>query len=216
MDPIVLEAVEARVVAALVEKSITTPQYYPMTVNAVRQAANQKSARHPVMALHEGEVGAALRALADRSLVARDDAGGRTPKWRHRLGHQLLIKAPALAVLTTLMLRGPQTQGELRANVAGLGGPASAEEVAQILEELADRAQPLVTALARQPGQSAQRFAHLLCGAVSEATSVAAALEAASGSASRASTQTRIDDLESRVAELEQRLDRLSAALGEG
>lgn len=215
MDTIVLEAVEARVVAALVEKSITTPQYYPMTVNAVRQATNQKTARRPVMNLDEGEVGAALRHLAERSLVARDDAGGRTPKWRHRLGHELLVKPPVLAVLTALMLRGPQTVSELRASAAGLGGPATAADIATILAEVADRAQPLVAALPRQPGQSAQRFTHLLCGEVAASTSVEAALEAASSSVPRASTQARIEALEARVVELERRLAQLSAALGE-
>ncbi|HEU0198461.1 MAG TPA: DUF480 domain-containing protein [Nevskiaceae bacterium] len=214
MEAFVLTPVEARAVAALVEKSIATPQYYPMTVNALRAAANQKNARSPVMALYEGEVETALRRLAELKFVARDDAGSRVAKWRQRFGAELLLKPPALAVLVALMLRGPQTLAEIRASAAVLGGPESAAEVQAVLGALADRAQPLVTAMARQPGQSAQRFAHLLCGEVVDAAPVAAALEAASAVA-RSAPASRIDALEARVAELERRLNDLAAALGE-
>ncbi|TAM10529.1 MAG: DUF480 domain-containing protein [Nevskiaceae bacterium] len=216
MDNLQFTPQQARVLAALVEKSITTPQYYPLTVNALRTAANQKNAREPVMNLEEGEVGAALLALAEMGFVARDDAGGRVPRWRHRFGHQLLIKAPVLAVLAALMLRGPQTLAELRANAQNMGGPETSEGVQDALNLLADRAQPLVAALARQTGQSAQRFAHLLCGAAEAALPVEATLQAAAESGARAATPSRLEALEARVAELEQRLAQLSAALGEG
>lgn len=215
MDTLLLTPQQARVLAALVEKSVTTPQYYPLTVNALRTAANQKNARDPVMNLAEGEVGAALLALAERGLVARDDAGSRVPRWRHRFGHQLLIKAPVLAVLVALMLRGPQTLSELRANALGMGGPETSEGVQGALNLLADRAQPLVAALARQPGQSTQRFTHLLCGEVSAALPIEAMLEAAAESGARTTAPSRLEALEGRVAELERRLAELAAALGE-
>ena len=201
MSELLLTAAEARVLAALVEKSIATPQYYPMTVNALMAASNQKTARHPVMSLTEGAVGAALNRLAEQSLVARDDAGGRAPKWRHRFQHQLLLKAPALAVLATLMLRGQQTAAELRANAASIGGPGNGSELDDVLEDLADRAQPLVKLLPRAAGQSTARYAHLLCGEP-EVEAPAAAAERSGSS----SVQERIAALEARVAELERRL----------
>lgn len=202
MSELQLSPVDARVLAALVEKSATTPQYYPMTANAVMAAANQKTARHPLMSLTEGEVGAALNRLAEHSLVARDDAGSRVPKWRHRFAHQLLLKPPAAAVLATLMLRGPQTAAELRANAIGLGGPPDAEGLSAALNDLADRAKPLVVTLPRAAGQSAARHAHCLCG-VPQA-------EPAEPPAPRATAQdallARIEALEARVEMLERRL----------
>lgn len=164
MTPLLLTPVEARVVAALTEKSIATPQYYPMTINAIMLACNQKSCRDPVMQLREGEVGATLLDLGAKGLAARDDAGGRVPKWRQTFQHHLLLQPPVLAVLVTLMLRGPQTQSELRSNAVGLGGPPDAEGVARALSDLADRAQPLVVLLPRATGQKEARNAHTLCG----------------------------------------------------
>lgn len=202
-----LTAVEARVVACLVEKSVTTPQYYPLSVNALVSACNQKSSRDPVMALSEGEVGATLTQLEELRLVKREDQLSRVPKWRHRFHHELLIREPAMAVLVTLMLRGPQTLSELRANAAGLGGPADAAGVQAVLADLADRAQPLVTALARQPGQAAQRFAQLLCADTSlQAGPVEADLPAAAGNPGASSLAERVAQLEARVAELEAKL----------
>ncbi|MDN5873028.1 MAG: YceH family protein [Sinobacteraceae bacterium] len=207
MDSIQFTPVQARVLAVLVEKSVTTPQYYPMTVNAVRQAANQKSARDPVMALDEGEVGAALRSLEEPPFVARDDRGSRSIKWRHRFGHQLLIKPPALAVLAALMLRGPQTAAELRAHAAGMGGPDTVEEVGAILLELADRAQPLIAQLPRQSGQSAVRYGQLLCGELADAVApTQASMATAAAAAPQPGLRERVEALEARVAELEQLL----------
>jgi uncharacterized protein YceH (UPF0502 family) len=164
MTPLLLTPVEARVIAALSEKSIATPQYYPMTVNAIMLASNQKSSRDPVLQLHEGEVGAALLDLAEKGLARRDDAGGRVPKWRQSFQHHLLLQPPAFAVLVTLILRGPQTPAELRSNASALGGPADAEGVAAVLKDFSDRAQPLVVLLPRAPGQKEARYAHTLSG----------------------------------------------------
>jgi len=220
--PILLSPNEARVLAVLVEKSITTPQYYPMTVNAVMMAANQKNSRHPVMSLTEGEAGAVLNQLEAEKFATRDDNAGRVPKWRHRFQHQLLLKAPTMAVLATLMLRGPQTPAELRANAAVLNGPTDADGVQAALDDLADRAQPMVMLLPRLPGQAAARYAHLLSGkpelpAVDSAAVTAAAPRAAS-SAPSGNGMERLAQLEARVLELEARLaeldSRLSAAGG--
>ena len=202
MDALLLTAVEARVIASLAEKSITTPQYYPMTVNAIMLASNQKSSRDPVMQLREGEVGAALLDLADKGLAARDDAGSRVPKWRQSFQHHLLLQPPAFAVLVTLMLRGPQTQAELRSNAAVLGGPADADGVAAVLKDLGDRAQPLVVLLPRVPGQKEPRYAHTLSGPP-ELPAAAAPGPAPTPRASLAELEEKIRALEARVAALE-------------
>ena len=204
MADLLLTAVEARVIAALSEKSIATPQYYPMTVNAIMLASNQKSSRDPVMQLREGDVGAALLDLAEKGLAARDDAGSRVPKWRQSFQHHLLLQPPAFAVLVTLMLRGPQTQSELRSNAAALGGPADADGVAAVLKDLSDRAQPLVTLLPRAPGQKEQRYAHTLSGPPEmPAAAAPSAAAASSPRASLAELEEKIRALEARVAALE-------------
>lgn len=206
--PLILTAAEARVVAALTEKSLTTPDYYPMTVNGLMAACNQKTSRHPVMALTEGEVGNALLTLEEKSLVSRDDSSARATKWKSRFLHQMLLKPATQAVLATLMLRGPQTTAELRANAAALNGPADAEGVQAALDDLADRAQPLVMTLPRGAGQSAARHAQLLCGEPE--------LLAAADQASRGGSAERATQLEARVAMLEARLAALESQLGLG
>lgn len=208
MNDLQLSPEEARVVAVLVEKSIATPQYYPMTVNAIAAAANQKTSRHPIMSLSEGEVGNALSRLEELKFVVRDSFSGRTQKWRQQFQHQLLLKPQTQAVLVTLMLRGAQTLAELRANAAGLGGPGDAAALSAALADLADRAQPLVVELARAPGQSTTRWAHTLSGspqveAVAESTS---AVPASSRGTDLAALLARIDALEARVAGMEQQL----------
>lgn len=200
-----LSPAEARVLAAMVEKAATTPQYYPMTVNAIMLAANQKSARHPVMSLSEGDTGAALTALERLSLVRRDDLAGRVPKWRQQFAHQLLLKPQAAAVLASLMLRGAQTVAELRSNAEPLGGPKDAEAVTATLADLADRAQPLVVALPRAPGQAATRHAHTLCG-TPDASAGPAPTERTGAPARREAEAAALSELEARVAALEQRL----------
>lgn len=193
MTEILLSPAAARVVAALVEKAITTPQYYPLTVNALMLAANQKTSRYPVMTLSEGDVGAALHELEKLGLSKRDDRSGRVLKWRHSFQHAFLLNPVTLAVLATLMLRGPQTAAELRANAQGLGGPADAAALDAAINDLRDRAQPLVALLARASGQKEARYAHLLCGvpAPDLAEPVAVSLE------------QRVRDLEARVEALE-------------
>ena len=204
-----LTPTQARVIGSLVEKSITTPQYYPLTTNSVVSACNQKSSRDPVMSLGEGEVGSALIQLEELRLVKRDDQLGRVPKWRHRFQHELLIKEPAMAVLVTLMLRGPQTLAELRVNAAPLHGPADAAGVQAVLDDLADRAHPLVVMLPRQAGQSAARVTHLLCGAVdpgSPATDEPPPRSSVSEPRGVAALEARVAALEQRLAELERLL----------
>lgn len=207
MTPLLLNPVEARVIASLTEKSIATPQYYPMTVNALMLACNQKSSRDPVMQLTEGDVGAALLDLADKDLARRDDAGSRVPKWRQTFQHHLLLAPPALAVLVTLMLRGAQTLAQLRANAAGLGGPADAAGLERVVADLVDRAQPLVAHLPRAHGQKEARYAHTLSGppeARAEPEPAPPARERPPAQADAlAALEERLRALEARVAALE-------------
>ncbi len=204
------DPVQARVVAALYEKAMTTPQYYPMTLNAVTAACNQKSCRRPVMRLGEGEVGAALNALETAGFCRRDDSGARAVKWRQQFRHQMLLDEPACAVLVTLMLRGPQTASELRANARGLKGPADAETMNAVLERLCDGPEPLAVLLPRAPGQKEARYAHCLCGEPESVPAGDPPRDATGTAPGTGSLAQRVGVLEARVAELEARVAELS------
>ncbi len=209
MSEIQLTPAEARIVSALVEKSITTPQYYPMTVNAIMLAANQKTSRFPVLNLTEGEVGNALNRLDELKLVVRDSFSGRVQKWRHQFQHQMMLKPHTQAVLVTLMLRGAQTTAELRAHAEGINGPKDGEGIQAALNDLADRAQPLVVELPRAAGQSATRWAHTLSGAPSmdfAPPSAASTRAVAAPGVDVSALVSRIAALEARMAELEKQL----------
>ena len=205
MTDLQLTPIEARVIASLAEKSIATPQYYPMTVNALMLAANQKNSRDPVMKLTEGDVGAALNRLQELDLVKRDDSLGRVPKWRHQFQHHLLLQPAPFALLITLMLRGPQTVAELRANAAGLGGPADVDGAQAGLRELADRAQPLVVLLPRAPGRKEVRYGHTLSGPPENVAAEAAPTKAVATEVAPTELEERIRQLEERVEALERR-----------
>lgn len=211
MSEIQLSPAEARIVASLVEKSITTPAYYPMTTNALMLAANQKTSRSPVMSLTEGEVGNALNRLEELKLIGRDSFSSRAQKWRQQFLHQMMLKTATQAVLVTLMLRGPQTLAELRSNAASLNGPNDEDGVRAALADLSDRAQPLAAELPRATGQSALRYAHTLCGAEAFA---AAAATASSMPERRSENGGRSEALEMRIAALEARMAALEQALG--
>lgn len=204
MSELLLSPAEARVLAALVEKSVTTPQYYPMTLNAIMLAANQKSSRHPVMNLSEGEVGNTLNRLEELKLIGRDSFSARAQKWRHQFSPQLLLKPQTAALLATLMLRGPQTLAELRANAGPLGGPTEGEALAAALNDLADRAQPFVVLLPRAAGQKEARYAHTLCGdAAGEEWSEPEIPVGRTEPGAVAALEARIQALEAKVAQLE-------------
>ncbi len=160
-----LNDVEARVLGSLVEKDITTPDYYPLSLNALVNACNQKSNRDPVMNLDENAVRSALGTLQDKGLAG--PAGGadsRVPKFEHRLQEVFNFTRPELAVLCVLLLRGPQTPGELRGRTERMHGFGDLSEVQSALQRLIDREPPLVAMLPRQPGTKESRYAHLLSG----------------------------------------------------
>jgi len=153
-----LDAVEARVLASLIEKQVTTPEYYPMTLNALTAACNQKSNRDPVLALEETRVVRVLDALQDRRLIIRTvTAGGRVPKYRHAFADQVPLGPARMAVLCELMLRGPQTVGELKGRASRMHPFEDLQAVEAALTALAGREPPLAALLPRQPGRKEPR-----------------------------------------------------------
>ena len=203
-----LDAIEARILGALVEKEATTPESYPLTANAVQLACNQKNNRDPVMELEAGEVGHALRAMEQRGLL-RSVHGSRAQRYEHRFSQAYSLTQKQQALLSVLLLRGPQTLAELLARCERLQAFADTDEVRQALERLAQR--QLVVRIPRQPGQREDRYLHQLCGPV-DVASIAAA---ASSSEPRGSRATSDAGLEERLRQLEARVARLEAALGD-
>jgi uncharacterized protein YceH (UPF0502 family) len=163
-----LDAAEVRVLGALIEKEIATPEYYPLTLNALVNACNQKSNRDPVVEYDETVVEEALEGLRKKKLAATlTGAGLRTPKHRQLFSETLNLGRRELALLCELMLRGNQTVGELHSRAGRLHNFAGLEEVESCVQHLIDRQpEPLVVKLPRQPGTKEPRFAHLLSGEV--------------------------------------------------
>src|SRR5690242_67326 len=161
-----LSETEIRILGALVEKQITTPEYYPLTLNALTAACNQKNNRHPVTSYSENDVAAAVETVREKNLVyVFYGSTSRVPKYKHVMPGVLHGAPPETAIMCVLLLRGPQTPGELRGNAARLYEFAGLEEVEQTLAGLITHdGDPLVARLSRQPGQKEVRFAHLLCG----------------------------------------------------
>jgi uncharacterized protein YceH (UPF0502 family) len=196
---------EARILGVLMEKEKTTPDVYPMTVNALTAGCNQKTSRDPVMSLSESEVQAALEDLRSRVLVIDSfGASGRVLRYAHNFPKVYGLPAASAALLAVLMLRGPQTVSELRANSDRLYHFADASSVEGYLEELAQRPTGALTVkLPKQPGSREHRWAHLMCGEVSMPTFDA---PPATGDADYATLEARIARLEEEVASLRQLL----------
>ena len=202
-----LTPVEARVLACLMEKQRTTPDQYPLTLNALTSACNQKSSRNPVMHLEQGEVGHTINTLRDRDLI-HASLTGRSERYDHRMGGALDLRREGLAVLTVLMLRGPQTLGEIRTNSARLAEFPSLDAVHETIRSLIERDPPLVLELPRSPGRREERYAHLLCGTPPpEAAEPRAAAPASTAGATAA--EHRIDALEQELAQLREEVERL-------
>jgi uncharacterized protein YceH (UPF0502 family) len=154
---------QARVLGCLMEKKESTPDQYPLTLNSLRNACNQKSSRHPIVNYTEGEVGHTVRELEAMDLV-REEWGARVPKYTHLANKALKLHSQGIALICTLLLRGPQTLGELRTNSHRLYDFDDLDDVQFALQNLINHEPPMVTALPRQPGQKEGRYAHLLCG----------------------------------------------------
>ena len=195
---------EVRVLGSLIEKDITTPEYYPLSLNALVNACNQKSNRDPVMQLDEDAVRDALDGLQEQRLAGPARAAdSRVTKYEQRLQEVFNFTRPEIAVLCVLLLRGPQTPGELRGRAERMHHFEALEDVQSALQKLMQREPPLAKQLPRQPGTKESRYAHLLAGDVLEAETPVSAAAAADRNPAHAE---RIARLEEEVAELRREL----------
>lgn len=208
-----LEAAELRVLGSLIEKQLTTPETYPLTLNALVLACNQKTSREPVLNLTPGEVGQGLRRLEERGL-ARLVMGSRADRWEQRLDKALELPPPQWVLCALLFLRGPQTLGELLSRSSRLHAFDDTEQVRHHLERLIARG--LAIGLGRQPGQREERYLHLFGSAAEREAQVAQLGSAADGSGSVSGREGRLEALEARIVALEERLARLEEAAQRG
>jgi hypothetical protein len=215
-----LNEIEVRVLGALLEKEITTPGYYPLSLNALINACNQKSNRDPVMALDESAVRQALDSLNEKSLAGQATAAdSRVPKYAHRLQEVFNFDRREMAVLCVLLLRGPQTPGELRGRTERMYKFDDLGAVESALHRLMEREPPLVKKLPRQPGTKESRYAHLLAGEVKECSARAEPRTAWYGAEPQpvaagiqdeqriARLETEVQSLRQEVADLRQQLE---------
>jgi hypothetical protein len=209
--PLILAPLEARVLGVLVEKEKTVPDTYPLSLNALVAGCNQRNNRDPVMSAGESDVQQALDELRHRSL-AIESSGSRVMRYSHNVGRVLRVPDQSVAILATLMLRGPQTAGELRINSERLHRFADISSVEAFLDELAERPAEqggaLVVKLTRQPGEREQRWAQLLTGTPAAAT-------AASPAADPSATAGALPDLAEQVRRLAAEVEQLRAEVAE-
>jgi len=202
-----LSDIDARVLGCLIEKQQTTPDQYPLTLNSLVLACNQKSNREPKMALTEGDVGHCLRELETRGLV-RVDVGSRAYRYEHTMTKVYIVDKPLQAVLSIMMLRGPQTLNELYTRTQRTELFTSTDDIENALERLTERAEPLVKLIPRLAGQREDRYAHLLCGEPEIAVTHSAPSPQSTKSHS-SELESRIEALESDVQKLKDELDKL-------
>lgn len=202
--PLNLSPIETRIIGCLIEKQLTTPEYYPLTLNALTAACNQKSNRDPVMSLDETPILAAIDSLRDKNLVyLYYGSTSRTVKYKHMADSVFELSPAGVAVVALLFLRGPQTVGEIRGRSERLYEFSGLGEVQETLDELAGRDEPLVIKLPRQPGRKEPRYARLLSGEIDvEALAASTAAPSAANSENTANLSERIDALETQIKEL--------------
>jgi uncharacterized protein len=207
----ILNEAEVRVLGALVEKQVTTPEYYPLTLNALTQACNQKNNRNPVVAFGEETVTQAVESLRAKNLVYLFyGSTSRVPKYKHMMAEVFGLSPQELAVMCVLMLRGPQTVGELRGRTDRMYDFSGLEEVEETLNSLgAKEPQSLVAKLPRQPGQKEIRYAHLLSGEVDVSYQADAEYTELAATTNRASKGDKISAVEQEVATLRAEIENL-------
>jgi uncharacterized protein YceH (UPF0502 family) len=223
----VLSPIEARVIGCLLEKAVVTPDQYPLTLNALTNACNQKSSRHPVMTLSQGEVLNALRSLESKHLVrSEENFKTQVEKFTHRFCNtpfsDCQFDEAQYAIVCVLLLRGPRTPGELRANSGRLHHFSTNEDVVEALTSLCELPQPVVVKLAKTPGRRDAEYAHLFSGPVEGVAPArdrvrdtsSAAVAAPNRSHSPESPAPQAPSLEERVALLEQQVAALTRRLG--
>ena len=211
--PEILTEIEARVLGSLVEKQLTTPEYYPLTLNALINACNQKSNRDPVVSYDETSVNQCLENLRDRNLVyVFYGSTSRVPKYKHMVPSVYELEPPETAVIDVMMLRGPQTLGELRTRTERLCNFSGLGQIQEALDGLIRRDEPLVVKLPVQPGQKEARFAHLLSGEIDvEALAVAQTARPTRGAADA----ERVEKLEEEVVNLRGEIEALKTTFEE-
>lgn len=208
-SPLRLTAAQARVLGALIEKEVTTPEYYPLSLNALVNACNQRSNREPIMNLDEDDVRQALNGLEERQLAGRArSADGRVTKYEHWLGEAFNFSRAETALICVLMLRGPQTPGELRGRTERLHRFDEISDVVAALQKLIEREPSLAVMMQRQPGTKESRYAHLLSGPV-ESIAVAQVQSGPENSAENLAQEERIVQLEASVAALREEVSAL-------
>jgi uncharacterized protein YceH (UPF0502 family) len=208
-----LDPIEIRVLGSLMEKQLATPEYYPLTLNALAAACNQKSNREPVLDLGDSDIQRALDRLQDEKLVWKV-FGGRAVRYDHNLDSSWQLDRASKAILALLFLRGPQTAGELRGRSDRLQPFESVAEAEETLQRMAHGDSPLTRELPRRPGQKESRWGHLLGGAIVE-PAMSAGDDGASSSDAREPLSVRVQRLEEQLAALSAELSALKAKLGE-
>lgn len=207
---------ESRVLGVLIEKALTTPEQYPLSLNAAVNGANQKNNRDPVITMDEGRAFEALEGLRGKGLVVRSDTvGSRVNKYRHQAGEPLHVRTAELALLAELLLRGPQTLGELRGRASRMHPFESIDAVKNMLAALMTREEPLVRQLPPLPGSRAERYAQLLCPELHPLDTPVAGAEPSAGAQSPTNLAARVQTLEAQVKALRDVVARLASALGE-
>jgi len=206
---LLLSPIEARLLGCLVEKAATTPEVYPLTLNAAQLACNQKTNRDPLMNLEPGAVGHALREMEDKGLV-KVVHNSRALRYEHRIDSAYTLTTRQRALLCVMLLRGPQTLAELHTRTERLAQFPDLEEVRSTLDRLAQRSPALVVRLGRGPGQREDRYMHLLCGPVSAEQWNSAA--ASSPSSRNSGLEDRVDQLERALEELRSEIAELRSA----
>jgi len=207
-----LTPTEVRVLGSLIEKQITTPEYYPLTLNSLTAACNQKNNRNPITSLAESEVEDALYTLREKNLAyVFHGSTSRVPKYKHVAPEVLHVTPPELAAMCVLMLSGPQTVGEIRTRGHRLYEFSGLEEVDETLRALKTKDEPMVMSLPRQPGQKEARFAHLLSGEPEIEISEAGAEK----HPRRAGDPDRVTKLEEQVQTLAQQVENLTTQFEE-
>ena len=202
----ILTDIETRVLGSLIEKQVTTPEYYPLTLNALTLACNQKNNRQPVTSYTESQVADAVESLREKNLAyVFYGSTSRVPKYKHVVPEVMHLSPPETALMCVLMLRGAQTPGELRGNASRLHEFSGLEEVEAVLNGLiTHEPEPLVVRLPRQPGQKEVRFAHLLSGEID-----VEALASEPERPTRQSAQSAVERLEQKVDSLAAEVERL-------
>lgn len=207
---------ESRVLGVLMEKAATTPEQYPLSLNAIVNGANQKSNRDPVLSMTDDQVYVAAEGLRGKGLAVRvDTAGSRVHKYKHQATEVLKVRAGELAILAELLLRGPQTLGELRGRASRMSPIESLDAARNFLRALNERPEPLAKEISPSPGSRAERYAQLLCLELHSAEAEAAVIEPSVEAATDTTLVDRVEKLEAEVARLREELLRLSRALGE-